>query len=274
MGDRILRGPAAGLSKADWEQVGIIANPQGSTLGELRDYFARTPDRRIVVNAATWQAMIANGVSNNALHLRTPGGEVNPTTGYDPAWQVWVQGYEPAPEPEPAIDPHPGPEPKPETDLLPGPAAAPARQTAFTSGKIPGKAAYEAVKRFMADNHYDWPALTSCRVQGTSPALADQIASIAQGQDQGIAITLLAQNSRVRVAIHNAPPGEFKDYAGPARRILNRAEISDADITVQLEPPAARRILENLNNRDEANISIAFDPETAAAAAAAERNPG
>ena len=276
LGDRILRGPAAGLSKAAWEQVGIIANPQGSALGELRDYFARTPDRRIVVNAATWRAMIANGVSNNALHLRTPGGEVNPTTGYDPAWQVWVQGYEPAPEPppEPERPSQPGPAAPPESLAPPGSAAAPARQTAFTSGKMPGKAAYEAVKRFMADNHYDWPALTSCRVQGTSPALADQIASIAQGQDQGIAITLLAQNSRVRVAIHNAPPGEFKDYAGPARRILNRAEIADADITVQLEPPAARRILENLNNRDEANISIAFDPEIAAAAAAPQRNPG
>ena len=259
LGDRALRGSSAALSKRAWAGVGVIANAAGSTLAELREYFARTPDVRIVINDATWRALIANGLRDDALHIVTPGGEVNPT-GYDPAWRVWAKGYEPALEPEPAAAVSPGPESDREraTDITPAGPLPGVRPPAFSSGKMPGKAAYEQVRRFMTDNGHDWPALTSCRVQGTSPALADQIASIAQGDDAGIAITLLAQNPRVQVAIRNAPPGEFKDYAAPARRILQRAEVPDADITVHLEPAAARRILENLNSRDEANIAVVF----------------
>ena len=185
--------------------MGIIANEQGSTLGELRNYFARTPDTRIVINDATWRAVVANGVANDALHVMTPSGEVNPA-GYDPNWQVWVKGYEPQPETGgnksnngttsggteiggTSSGNHSG-------GLI-------SRQTTFTSGKMSGRAAYEAVKRFMADNDHDWPALASCQVKGTSPTLADQIASIAQGDDGGIAITLRAQNQRLQVGIQN-----------------------------------------------------------------------
>ncbi len=56
----------------------------------------------------------------------------------------------------------------------------------------------------------------STTAPGTSPALADQIASIAQGDDNGIILTLMAQNQRLQVGIRNAPPSEFKDYSGPA----------------------------------------------------------
>ena len=49
LGDRVLRGPTAGLNKSAWTRVGIIANERGSTLGELREYFARTPDQRIIL---------------------------------------------------------------------------------------------------------------------------------------------------------------------------------------------------------------------------------
>ena len=251
LGDRVLRGVAAGLSKTAWSRVGIITNEQGSTLGELRDYFARTPDERIVINDATWRVVIANGVSNEALHVVTPNGEANPT-GYDPNWRVWVKGHEPQPEP------NDGDTEGSKTDNGSGGTKTGGRQNAFTSGKMPGKAAYEALKRFMTDNGYDWPALASCKVTGTSQALADQIASIAQGDDSGIAITMRAQNQRLQVAVNAAPPGEFKDYSGPAKRMMNKAGVSAADVSVQLEPNDAQRVLEKLNNRDEANISVSF----------------
>ena len=123
---------------------------------------------------------------------------------------------------------------------------------------LPGKAAYEAVKRFMTDNGHDWPALASCAVRGTSPALADQIASIAQGDDGGITITILAQNQRIQVAIKGAPPSEFKDYAGPAKRMMNKAGVNTADVDIHLESEDAQRVLEKLNSRDEANIQVSF----------------
>ena len=257
----MLRGTAAGLSRTAWARVGTITSEQGSTLGELRDYFARTPDARILINDVTWRAVVANAVNNDALHLVTPSGEVNPT-GYDASWRVWVKGHEPKPEPDSGDNDK-------DTDVNGGTetgrtsgghssGASSSRQSAYTSGKLPGKAAYEAVKRFMADNDHDWPALASCDVKGTSPALADQIASVAQGNDGGIAITLLAQNQRLQVGIKGAPPSEFKDYAGPAKRMMNKAGVTTADVSVQLQPDDAQRVLEKLNNRDEANISVSF----------------
>ena len=249
LGDRLLRGSNAGLSRGAWARMGIIANPQGSTLGELRDYFARTPDARIIINDSTWRNMVANAVAGDFLHIMTPHGEINPT-GYDPGWQVWAKGYEPAPEPEPTPD-----APPPESAPAPN---WPTRQTGFTSTLLPGNAAYAAVQRFMADNGYDWPALLSCEVKGTSPALADQIANIAQGDDTGIAITMGAANQRMRVEINGAPPSEFKDYATSARRIMTRAGVDIAAVTVRLDADAAPQVLAKLSNRDEANISVAF----------------
>ena len=262
MGDRMLRGAAAGLSRNAWAQVGIIAGESGSTLGELRDYFARTPDIRIVINDATWRAVIANGVSNDALHLMTPNGEVNPT-GYDPGWQVWAKGHEPQPEQSAGQADDGGTDngsSGTETDGNAGDNRADGggRQMTFTSKTDTGRAAWALVRQFMADNGHDWPALVSCRVQGTSTALADQIASIAQGDDDGIVITMLAQNQRLQVGIRGVPPSEFKDYAGPAKRMMSKAGVSLADVSVQLAPEAARRVLEKLNSRDEANISVSF----------------
>ena len=209
--------------------------------------------------------MIANAVSNEALHVVTPNGETNPT-GYEPSWQVWVKGYEPQPDSgggatgggEAGGSGTENGEDNAENPDGTNSGGADRRQTAFTSGKMPGKAAYEAVKRFMTDNGYDWPALASCKVSGTSQALADQIASIAQGDDSGIAITMRAQNQRLQVGVNGAPPSEFKDYSGPAKRMMSKAGVSVADVSVQLEPDAAERVLEKLNNREEANISVSF----------------
>ena len=261
LGDRVLRGSSAGLSKTAWARVGTITSEQGSTLGELRDYFARTPDARIVINDVTWRAVVPNGVDNDALHVVTPSGEVNPT-GYDASWRVWVKDYEPQPQTDTSdTDDDRKASGGTETGGTSGGNSSGrlgGRQTAFTSGKLPGKAAYEAVKRFMADNGHDWPALASCQVNGTSATLADQIASVAQGDDVGIVITMRAQNQRLQVGINGAPPSEFKDYSGPAKRMMNKAGVSTADVSVRLEPDAAQRVLEKLNNRDEANISVSF----------------
>ena len=67
-----------------------------------------------------------------------------------------------------------------------------------------------------------------------------------------------AQNQRLQVGVNAAPPSEFKDYSGPAKRMMNKAGVSAADVNVQLERDAAQRVLEKLNNRDEANISVSF----------------
>ena len=40
--------------------------------------------------------------------------------------------------------------------------------------------------------------------------------------------------------------------------MMNKAGVSTADVSVRLEPDAAQRVLEKLNNRDEANISVSF----------------
>ena len=263
LGDRVLRGTNAGLSKTGWSRVGIITNEQGSTLGELRDYFARTPDARIIINDATWRAMVANGVTNDALHVVTPSGEVSPT-GYDPNWWVWVKGHEPQPErngggTESGEANSGGTQTGGTNDGgNSGGGGAGSRQTAFTSGKMAGRAAYEAVKRFMDDNGHGWSELASCQVKGTSATLADQIASIAQGDDSGIAITMRAQNQRLQVGVTAAPPSEFKDYSGPAKRMMSKAGVSVADVSVELGTDSAQRVLEKLNNRDEANISVSF----------------
>lgn len=257
LGDRVLRGAAAGLNRSAWSRIGRLAGETGSPLGELRQYFARTPDTRIVLNETAWQAMISNGIRSEALHVITPDGEVNPA-GYQENWQVWLKGHEPQPAAAGQPDTTPAASAAPPTAA---PGAAPAsRQTAYTTGKMPGNAACEAVKRFAADHGHDWTNLESCQIQGASPSLADQIASIAQGDDHGIEISMRAQSpdQRLQIAIRNAPPSEYKDYAAPARRMLTKAGVTDADVTVRLEPAAAPRILEKLNPRDDANITVTF----------------
>ncbi len=254
LGDRVLRGANAGLNKSAWSAVGIIARENGSTLGELRDYFARTPDLRIVIDETAWRAVVTNGVANDALHVETLYRESSPS-GYDPGWRVWLKGQEPAPKPsvvshEPSgavVEQVTLPTPVPDTS---------GRRTNFTSGKMPGKAAYEAVKRFMDDNAHDWSTLADCGVKGTAVSLAEQIASIAQGQGSGIAITLHAQNQRLQISIRDAPPSEFKDYVEPAKRMLKKAGVEVVDVQVKLQPEAARDVLEKLNSRDDANITV------------------
>ena len=110
----------------------------------------------------------------------------------------------------------------------------------------------------MDDNNHEWDQLASCQITGTTTALADQIANLAQGDDQGIHITLRAQNDKIRLDVLNGSPIEYKDYATSAKRMLDRAGINDVDVSVRLETSAAQRVLERLNNRDEANIHVAF----------------
>ena len=57
----------------------------------------------------------------------------------------------------------------------------------------------------------------------------------AQGVGGSISVTMMAQNHLLRVGI-----------------------LSAADVNVELEPEAAERVLDELNNRDEANINVSF----------------
>ena len=253
VGDRILRGTNAALNKNVWARIGIIAREEGSTLRQLHEYFARNPSERIVINEQTWLALIQHGMQNDALDVVTTTEEINPEgQRYDANWKVWAKGYKPsqaAPEPPGPIPEPPGPEPP-----KPGPVA----NLSFTSGRTVGRAAYEAVKRFMEDNGHKWESLSSCQVNGTTPALADQIASIAQGDEEGISITLRAQNDKIRLDVLNGSPSEYKDYSTSAKRMLTRAGINDVDVSIRLESSAAQRVLERLNNRDEANVHVEF----------------
>ena len=254
LGDRALRGNSAAMNKNVWARIATIARPEGTTLGELHEYFGRTPNERIVINEQTWMALIQNGMKDDALDVVTTTGEINPQGNrYDASWQVWAKGYRPSPaEPEP-----PGPPLTPPEPPTPHPNAN--ANKSFSSGKAVGRAAYEAVRRFVEDNQLDWGKLKSCQVTGTKPALADQIASMAQGDDEGIFITLRAQNEKVRVEVLNGSPSEYKEYATPAKRMLARAAITDVDVSVRLDAIAAHRVLERLNNQDEANVRVEFE---------------
>ena len=252
LGDRALRGNSAAMNKNVWARIATIARPEGATLGELHEYFGRTPNERIVINEQTWMALIQNGMKDDALDVVTTTGEINPQGNrYDASWQVWAKGYRPNPaEPEP---------PKPTPTLPEPPTPHPNANKSFSSGKAVGRAAYEAVRRFVEDNQLDWGKLKSCQVTGTKPALADQIASMAQGDDEGIFITLRAQNEKVRVEVLNGSPSEYKEYATPAKRMLARAAITDVDVSVRLDVLTAHRVLERLNNQDEANVRVEFE---------------
>ena len=198
--------------------------------------------------------MVDNAMQNDALHVVTANGEINPVGRYDASWHIWVKGYEPKPsQPDDPQDPDPPPSPDHNH-----PKPDPQINKSFSTGSMVGRAAYEAVKRFMDNNHHQWDALVSCQIAGTSPTLADQIASIAQGDDQGIAIALRAQNDKITLAIQSGPPSEYKEYATSARRMLTRAGIDNADVSIRLDATAAQRVLERLNNRDDANIAVTF----------------
>ena len=58
------------------------------------------------------------------------------------------------------------------------------------------------------------------------------------------------------------PPASSRttpDQPSHDERMMNKAGVSTADVNnVRLEPDAAQRVLEKLNNRDEANISVSF----------------
>ena len=137
------------------------------------------------------------------------------------------------------------------------------RHAAFTSGKMSGKAAYEAVKRFMTDNGHDWPSAGF--LSGSREPVRHwptRLPASPRATTTALVLTLMAQNQRLQVGIRNAPPSEFKDYSGPAKRMITKAGVTAADVTVQLEADAAQRVLEKLNNRDEANISVSFRQPT------------
>lgn len=265
LSQRILFGTGAGLSKTAWSRIGLIANRQGSTLGELRAQFGRDPNLRIVINQPTWIAMIHDGIKNGAIHVVTQNGEENPNGGYDPQWQVWAKGHEPKPTPATPDAPTAKPAvstPMTSTNSRPttGSNATLPSNKEFTTSSESGKAAYESVKRFMENNGLQWSDLLSCIVSGTNPALANQIATIPQNNSEGVRITLLAKtlHTELELALQNLTPESFKRYATPVRQILKEAHINSVDVTVTVSQDAAESILSKLDNRIDAQISVVF----------------
>ena len=260
LGDRVLRSGAAGLSKTAWARVGIITSEQGSTLGELRDYFARTPDARIIINDATWRAVIANGVSNDALHVVTPSDEMNPT-GYDASWRVWVKGHEPQPQAG-------------ASDTGDDRKASGGTETGGTSGGNSSGRLGGAKPRSPAANYParpptkpsngSWPttATTGPRwppAKSTEPARrwptrlpASRKATTAASSSR------CGHRTRGYKLVSTARPQRVQGLLRASKRMMNKAGVSTADVSVRLEPDAAQRVLEKLNNRDEANISVSF----------------
>ncbi len=285
LGERVLRGRDARLNLRVWARMAPIANDQGSTLGGLRDYFARTPAERIVIDEGTWRALVGNGIGDGALHVVTRNGEIGPTSGYDASWQVWAKGFEPKPV-ETVEDGAPPPATGGTGGTSTGGAGggggassgtavgsaggggggviSPARLFRFDSSKMqPGRSAVAELRQFMETNEHGWEGLLGCEVKGVSQSLADQIASIAQGSDEGVMIDLRAeggssQGGRVRLSIEGAAPSEYKEYAQSARRILERAGIEPVDLSVRMDAAAAERTLDKLNVNDEARIIASF----------------
>ena len=106
------------------------------------------------------------------------------------------------------------------------------------------------------------PVLTACsprpiRVSGEQFA-ADLLQGIRGQLSTPEGATDRAQNDKIRLDVLNGSPSEYKDYATSAKRMLTRAGINDVDVSIHLEPSAAQRVLERLNNRDEANMGVAF----------------
>ncbi len=209
----------------DWRSIGIL-KAGGSTLDELRQHFSSTPYARIIASEDAWQALIDRTVKDESLSLVDEGGEIHTVGPYRYNWRVQVKGG--------------GPVKKFCTDLM------------------SGREACRALEHFMNDRQYDWEDIMTCQVMGSSPTLADQITSIAQGDDAGIDITMKADTEGLRIVIDNRPPSVFKELSAPMKRILDRVNITDVDLTITLSSAAVPRILPKLSSQQETLICATF----------------
>ena len=111
----------------------------------------------------------------------------------------------------------------------------------------------------MTAQGYSWDTMKSCTITSTTPEFADHVASIPQGADEGISISLNADSEAINLELRNLSPQEFKKYSSSARRMLQLAEVGSADVTVRVNAKGAEEILGRLNNSHTARIRAEFE---------------
>ena len=253
LGDRILYGEGANISPAAWAQIPLLRREEGTSLRDLRNYFASTPAERSVMNNDAWQNLVQTGLKNEGLYVETQSGEVNPTTGYDPEWLAWAIAYKPdRTKPEPGPTPGPGPAPDPG----PGPTA---KQSFITSEFTHAGVAAKTVAEFMSAQGYTWGNLRACTITATAPEFADMVASIPQGSGEGISISLTADGEAFNLELRSLSPQVFKQYSSSARRMMQLADVKTADVTIRTDSEGAQEILGKLNNTHTARIRAEFE---------------
>lgn len=270
---KLLFGSEANLNPRTWENIPILKeNNQGITLNELRSHFASTPAEKMILNQGAWQSMVTEGIKNGGLHVRTQNGEENPA-GYDADWKVWALAWAPTPlvcekcgrsllkgqvceciGPIPSVCEHCG------RDLATGQTCdcKSKRFNEFTSDVTQASAASAQVKRFMEDNGHEWAKLVSCHVSATDPTFASAIASVAQGLDKNVHISVSAQKGADGVALIGKTPSELKPYLSSVTRIFKLAGIESASVEVSLDAKSAPVVLDKFDSRISARIKVNF----------------
>ena len=261
LGDRILHGTGANISPTAWAQIPVLRREEGTTLRDLRAYFSATPAERSVMNSEAWRNLVRTGIQNEGLQVETQAGEVNPPSGYDANWLAWATQYKPQkdqPEPEPSPGPEPGPGPGPQPG--PGPTPGPeSKQKSVTTGFTQAGVAVNELREFMKAQGYNWDGMKTCVITATAAEFADHVASIPQGNDQGISISLTADSDAFNLELRGMTPQVFKQFSSSAKRMLQLANVSAADVSIRINPESAEEILGKLNNNHTARIRAEFE---------------
>ena len=60
---------------------------------------------------------------------------------------------------------------------------------------------------------YTWDKMKSCTITATTPEFADHVASIPQGADEGILMSLTAYNEAINLELRSLSPQDFKKFS-------------------------------------------------------------
>ena len=258
LGDRLLHGDGANISPAAWAQIPVLRRGEGTTLGELRNYFSSTPAERSVLSNEAWLNLIRTGMQSNGLYVETQTGESNPPAGYDANWQVWAAPYKPTrKEPDKSDEEEERKtreEQKGYEDGF-GQQKQKSTKSEFTQAGVAAK----QIEEFMAGQGYTWDNLKSCVITATAAEFADHVASIPQGSGEGIAISLEAESDNFNLELRGLNPQTFKQFSSSARRMLQLANTDTVGVKIEADAKGAQEILGKLNNSHTATITAQFD---------------
>ena len=260
LGDRILYGEGADISPSAWAQIPLLRREEGTTLRNLRNYFASTPAERSVMNNEAWLNLVRTGIKNDGLYVKTQSGEVNPPTGYDANWLACATPYKP-------VEKHPE-KPENETEGKVGEEGEKdyseksdrsEQPRTITSEFTQAGVAAKTVQDFMGAQGYTWDNLRSCTITATAPEFADQVASIPQGTGEGISISLTADAEAFNLELRSMSPQVFKQFSSSTKRMLQLADVKTADVTIRTDAKGAQEVLGKLNNTHTARIRAEFE---------------